>query len=101
MSLLYEIWALKNTVKHDAFYMVRGAGIEPARLIQARHFKCLSATNYDTRACEGTLYKFGGTYGSRTHFRAFAELCVTVPPTRHVNQIQEVLYLFSELFATF
>lgn len=29
-------------------------------------------------------YKYGGTYGSRTHLKGFADLRVTVPPTRHV-----------------
>lgn len=26
---------------------------------------------------------YGGTYGSRTRLRGFADRCVTAPPTRH------------------
>jgi hypothetical protein len=31
--------------------------------------------------------KLGGTYGSCTRLRGFADRCVTAPPTRHLESI--------------
>ena len=43
-------------------------------------------------------YKFGGTYGSRTHLKGFADLYVTVPSTRHMPGIVSVFRPFDYLF---
>lgn len=55
--------------------LVGKEGLEPSRLIQSTDFKSAASTDSATRP--------GGTYGSRTRLRGFADLCVTAPPRRH------------------
>ena len=64
--------------------MVRGAGLEPARLCSQ---EILSLSCLPIPPPARRLIKLGGTYGSRTHLRGFADLCVTAPPTRHLMSI--------------
>ena len=58
-------------------YMVRRAGLEPARPNGQEILSLSCLPNSTIRASNG------GTYGSCTRLRGFADRCVTAPPTRH------------------
>ncbi len=55
--------------------MVGEEGLEPSRLFRPADFKSTAYTDSATRP--------GGTYGSRTRLKGFADLYVTAPSTRH------------------
>ena len=56
-NLLIILLQRYTLIKNDKllFLLVPGAGVEPARLIQARDFKSLASTNSATRAWVGYL----------------------------------------------
>ena len=60
--------------------MVRRAGLEPAR---PNGQEILSLSCLPIPPSAHIFNKHGGTYGSRTHLKGFADLHVTVPSTRH------------------
>jgi hypothetical protein len=69
--------------------MVGEEGLEPSRFIQPTDFKSVAYTDSATRPL------YGGTYGSRTHLKGFADLYVTVPSTRHTKAIVAVFNPFA------
>ena len=63
--------------------LVRGAGLEPARPC-GQEILSLSCLPIPSPA---HVNNYGGTYGSCTRLRGFADRCVTAPPTRHYQII--------------
>ncbi len=61
--------------------LVRGAGLEPARPC-GQEILSLSCLPIPSPAQKQIVN--GGTYGSCTRLRGFADRCVTAPPTRHL-----------------